>query len=387
MGTSPPDAQRLADAGIGALRIGDAAAARRAFDALVGSGHATADDWLGLAYACAMGSDTEAALRAIDGVLRLDPGSLRALALKGDLLLQRGEVAKAAAFYQAAAQSVPDPATLPEALQREHARVTSLHEQLVGRLTGDLRAAIGEPASARLAQGLDILFGRRQIYHSQPRHFYLPELPSIQFHDRASFPWLDAIEAATDDIRAEMLAMLGDDGNFVPYLQSEPDRPPAYRGSLTDSRDWTACHLWRHGRIVEAHAARCPRTMAALAHAPQPRLPGRSPAALFSQLRPGAHIPPHHGFVNTRLIVHLPLVVPPGCRFRVGNETRAWEEGKAWAFDDTIEHEAWNPSDRTRVILLFEVWRPELSAAEQAQVSTMFEAIDRQRGSAPEWGI
>ena len=112
----------------------------------------------------------------------------------------------------------------------------------------------------------------------------------------------------------------------------------------------------------------------------------RSPSVLFSLLRPGAHIPPHNGFVNTRLICHLPLVVPGRCTFRVGNEMRDWVEGRAWVFDDTIEHEAWNRSDRTRVILLFDVWRPELSDEERRLVSTMFEAIDA-HGAGTAWEI
>jgi len=112
----------------------------------------------------------------------------------------------------------------------------------------------------------------------------------------------------------------------------------------------------------------------------------RSPSILYSLLRPGARIPPHTGEVNTRLICHLPLVVPDQCSFRVGNDTRVTVEGRAWVFDDTIEHEAWNGSDRTRVILLFEIWRPELTAAERALVSSMFEAIDAY-GGEPAQGI
>lgn len=383
-----PDLRQLAAVGLDALRRGDAAAACAAYGTLTGSPQSSADDWFGLACARAMAGNAADALQALDGVLARDRTNLRALALKGDLLLQQGEKAAAAAFYRAAVQAVPDEAALPESLRREWERAARACDVLADHLADELRRAVGSPASARLAQGLDILFGQRRIYHSEPRHFYLPELPSIQFHDRAAFPWMDALEAATDDIRAEMLALRQADGAaFVPYLQSDPSRPPARGGDLADRHDWTACHLWRYGRPVAGNADRCPNTMQALARTPQPNLPGRSPAALFSQLRPGAHIPPHHGFVNTRLIVHLPLVVPPGCRFRVGNETRAWEEGRAWAFDDTIEHEAWNTSDRARVILLFEVWRPELSAAERAQVSQMFEAIDRQRGHALEWGI
>jgi aspartyl/asparaginyl beta-hydroxylase (cupin superfamily) len=97
---------------------------------------------------------------------------------------------------------------------------------------------------------------------------------------------------------------------------------------------------------------------------------------LFSLLRPGAHIPPHHGMLNCRLICHLPLIVPPGCWLRVGSETREWEDGKLLIFDDSIEHEARNDSDETRIILLFDVWRPELTEQERAGVSAMFDAID-----------
>jgi len=114
---------------------------------------------------------------------------------------------------------------------------------------------------------------------------------------------------------------------------------------------------------------------------------GRSPSVLFSLLRPGAHIPPHTGLINTRLICHLPLIVPAGCEFRVGNEVRAWQEGRAWAFDDTMEHEAWNRSGETRVILLFEVWRPELTDGERARVRAVFDAIDEYGGEQPRWEI
>jgi aspartyl/asparaginyl beta-hydroxylase (cupin superfamily) len=91
--------------------------------------------------------------------------------------------------------------------------------------------------------------------------------------------------------------------------------------------------------------------------------------------------------VNTRLICHLPLIVPQGCELRVGNETRQWVEGKAWVFDDTIEHEAWNRSAETRVILLFEIWRPELTAEERMLVDAMFTAIDDHSGQKPQWEI
>jgi aspartyl/asparaginyl beta-hydroxylase (cupin superfamily) len=104
-------------------------------------------------------------------------------------------------------------------------------------------------------------------------------------------------------------------------------------------------------------------------------------------LRPGAHIPPHNGLINTRLIVHLPLIVPGQCRLRVGNETREWQPGKVWLFDDTIEHEAWNDSAETRVILIFEVSRPDVTDAEHEQISRVFEALDAHSGQTSEWEI
>jgi aspartate beta-hydroxylase len=101
------------------------------------------------------------------------------------------------------------------------------------------------------------------------------------------------------------------------------------------------------------------------------RQAGFSPTAVFSALEPRAHIPPHTGSTNVRLLVHLPLILPGPARFRVGNEARSWEMGRAWVFDDTIEHEAWNDADLTRVILIFDVWNPLLGEAERERITEM----------------
>ena len=127
--------------------------------------------------------------------------------------------------------------------------------------------------------------------------------------------------------------------------------------------------------------------MQVMSEVPLSGIRNRSPSVLFSLLRPGAHIPPHSGLENTRLICHLPLIVPPHCALRVGNDIRTPVEGKAWLFDDTIEHEAWNRSDRPRVILLFETWRPEISEEERALVRAMFTAIDEYSGLKPAWSV
>ena len=96
--------------------------------------------------------------------------------------------------------------------------------------------------------------------------------------------------------------------------------------------------------------------------------PRYGPTAFFSILDAKTRIPPHCGVTNTRLIVHVPLVIPEGCRFRVGSTTRPWRPGEAFVFDDTIEHEAWNDSDIPRAVLIFDIWNPYLSEAERELV-------------------
>ena len=101
------------------------------------------------------------------------------------------------------------------------------------------------------------------------------------------------------------------------------------------------------------------------------------PETFFSVLKPGAHIPPHTGVVNVRLVCHLPLIVPPDCGIRVGSETRGWKEGECIVFDDTFEHEAWNKSGQTRVVLIFDIWNPYLSASEREGMRIAIETLGR----------
>jgi aspartyl/asparaginyl beta-hydroxylase (cupin superfamily) len=229
-----------------------------------------------------------------------------------------------------------------------------------------------ENRSPRFQRSLDILSGHKQIYVQEPTGYYFPELPQIQFYDTAAFDWVPAVEAATRAIRDELKSLLAEGmEGFRPYIQSDPNRPRLDDNHLLDSSDWSARFLCENGSVSEEAVARCPATWEAVQMAPQPRI-ANSPTAMFSLLRPGARIAPHTGTHNTRLVCHLPLVVPPGCGFRVGNEVREWEEGKLLIFDDTIEHEAWNYSDQNRVVLIFDIWRPELSEQERREIAAFF---------------
>lgn len=131
---------------------------------------------------------------------------------------------------------------------------------------------------------------------------------------------------------------------------------------------------------MDEACARAPRTAALVESLPLCRIPGRAPAVFFSILKAGSNIPPHTGVTNVRSIVHLPLVVPENCGFRVGGETREWRVGEAFAFDDTIEHEAWNRSGQDRAVLIIDTWNPHLSEHERAMVGRFYEAADEKRG-------
>jgi aspartate beta-hydroxylase len=79
---------------------------------------------------------------------------------------------------------------------------------------------------------------------------------------------------------------------------------------------------------------------------------------------------------NTRLVFHLPLIVPPDCALNVGGVEHRWREGEPILFDDTFEHEAWNRSDQPRLILLMDCWNPHLTEAEKEASRHVIEAID-----------
>jgi aspartyl/asparaginyl beta-hydroxylase (cupin superfamily) len=367
--------------GVDALRAGDARRARRALEEVTTSGRASAQVWLLLAQSCDMIDDRPAARSALNEVLKADPVNPYAAVMHGEMLTRDGEDRAAVAWYDRAlrlASGIPNlPADLIERLRRAEATRNAVMQRFDNQVTASLEAASvdAEATGARFAEALAILSGRTQPMLQQPSNFYFPRLPQIPFYDPADFDWVPVLEAAYPSIRAEAEAVLADRSGVAPYVKRPENRPINKTHSLMEDPRWSAFHLIRDGEVVAANAARCPATMAALQVPPIPVIAGRSPLALFSILEPGTHIEPHNGMLNTRLICHLPLIVPDNCALRVGNETRMVEAGKMMIFDDSIEHEAWNRSDEIRVILLFEIWRPELTAAERTGLTALFESV------------
>jgi aspartyl/asparaginyl beta-hydroxylase (cupin superfamily) len=371
--------ERTAQAGIAALQQGDGSAARRAFETIVASGRATVQIWLWLAQACDLLDDRAAVMAHVARVVELDPANPYALVMAGEVQTRSGNDRAAIAWYERALNAAQGRQLPPDLITRLQ-RAAAAREAAFARFEAEMMGALGDAgvnadtAGPRFAEAMQIVSGRSQPYLQQPTSFYYPQLPQIPFYDPADFAWTRALANALPAIRAEAEAVLAHGDGIAPYVAADPDRPNKGHSLLADAR-WSAFHLIRDGQPIASHAARCPATMAALAQAPLPRIAGTAPMALFSILAPHTHIPPHHGMLNTRLICHLPLIVPDGCRLRVGAETRPVRAGEVLLFDDSIEHEAWNDSDAPRAILLFEVWRPELSDAERRALTVMYESV------------
>lgn len=351
-----------------ALAAGDVQAARGYLQRAVRSDPQAAAIWLNLSAAERACGSSDGELRALDGALAADPYFVLALLHKAQWFERHKRDQDAVVAYRSLLQAAPALDTLPAPTKAALQHGKTLVDAADQKVENAIRAELGDRVrpSSRIDQALKILGGRQKIYLPKPLGLHFPFLPADQFFTRAHFAWFAELEAATDQIREELLALVRQRSGFGnPYVSIAPGTPQNQWATLNNSFDWSAIFLWNNGVPDEAVLARCPRTAAVLATLPMLDIPSHGPTAMFSTLRAHAHIPPHHGVTNIRSVVHLPLIVPPRCEFRVGSEVRAWEEGRAWAFDDTIEHEAWNHSDETRVILIVDAWNPYLTGEER----------------------
>jgi tetratricopeptide (TPR) repeat protein len=389
----PDHIRALTATGYDAQRRGDLSQARHALTKAAQLTHGDPVPWLNLARLCHQQKDDEEEDKALFEALKIDPHDLLALLMRGELHERQGQLQKAVRAYGAAVMVSPPKEQLRPELRARVAHAATVRDQYNRSLAEHLDAAMQRTIAtcpdgdtSRFKLSMDIMLGRKQRFESKPSQFLVPHLAPVEFFDRALFPWLDEIEAGTYEIRREFLAVLQADEGFRPYLTYSADKPKNQFGDLNNSTRWSAYHLIRDGCVEATAAARCPRTMELLSCAPQPDQPGRTPVALFSLLKPHTRIPPHTGVSNARVLVHLPLIVPPGCGFRVGNQMREWVPGHALVFDDTIEHEAWNDSDELRVVLIFDIWHPALNASERSLITAMAHAINEFAGMPEGYG-
>jgi aspartyl/asparaginyl beta-hydroxylase (cupin superfamily) len=379
---SPDHPQALSHLGMRALQKGDGHTALSVLRRAAASAPKEPMVQFNLAVACRIVGDRQGEWDALERALVLDPYFFLALFAKAAWLERNGERRAAGRYYKEALKIAPPVEQQPAELKAAIAHAQSVVQANIEDLASFLRKRVapererfqGERLS-RFDESLDVLAGKKKIYVSEPVLLNYARLPSIQYFEREDFPWLAQLEAATPAIREELMALLAEDrADFKPYVAKPPGAPVNQWGELNHSLKWSTYFLWRDGERKEAACKRCPKTAEVLANLPMADTPGYAPTAFFSALAPRSHIPAHTGVTNTRLITHLGLIVPGQCRFRVGNDTREWEEGKAWVFDDSIEHEAWNDSGDLRVVLIFDVWNPALSQAEREMISAMMAA-------------
>ncbi len=342
--------------------------------------------------------DDQKSLQAYERALELQPIFPHALLRKATLLETLGRDQEATQAYFKAFKQAPelrDPAQLakmPPHLQalasHADAFIVQTTQRLLDAAMAPLRAEYADKELQRVDEFLALYTGRQQPKYrhalQRPAFLYFPGLEPRAFFERSEFDWSAGLEAATADIRAELLGILKTPDGLKPYV--ELDVPDAAQWTeLNRSLQWSSFHLYKAGARVEENCQRCPATLKAIEKLPLTRTSGHSPEVFFSILKPGAQIPPHYGLANYKLAVHLPLVVPGDCAIRVGNETRGWEESQCLVFDDSFRHEAWNKSGEVRAVLILDVWNPQLTSAERACVTTLLGVIqhlERDYGSA-----
>jgi len=246
----------------------------------------------------------------------------------------------------------------------------------------DLKAQHGAQALARMDRALRAYLKETEDGPTDPRQrplfFYFPGLPDTGFHDPLLVPWAARLRDAFPDIRAEALRVAGEDQDALPDFVRLPKGQDMGKYVAGDSPDprWQAFFFYRRGQRYDENHARCPKTSAVFESLSLCRIDAQAPEICFSVLRPGTTIQAHHGVTNTRLVLHLGLVVPEDCALNlVGLESRAEREGELMLFDDTFLHEAWNRSHRNRIIVLMDCWNPHLTPIEQLACKQLVETV------------
>jgi len=272
--------------------------------------------------------------------------------------------------------------TAPELVDRvRHAMrfVKTGRRRLFDQALAPLIANHGLAALQRVEDCVALHVGERRggspDSRQQPSYLYFPGLPPAPWLDRSLFPWIAGLELETALIREELRQVLPRTEHSERVFADDAQEC----GGLTGTRgapSWSGFYFWRHGERREDNHRQCPGTSRALEALPLVELRDQAPEVMFSVLTPGTHILPHRGVTNARVVCHLPLIVPEGCALVVGGERHVWREGEVVVFDDTFEHEAWNRGTDTRVVLIFDVWNPHLTAAEREAVIALVGVID-----------
>lgn len=379
---------------VAALRSGELARARAHLGAALA---AAPDDALTLNHWAQMQQaegDVSGALQTYARLLDQEPSLYSVRLAFARLLEATGDRGAAARQYFRAIRQAQragrwlsldsTPAGLRPQVTHAMALVDQQRRAICDSVFAPLVQTFGRAALARVSDFIAVQLGEANYApadaRQRPTGMAFPGLPQSPYLDPRRIAGVAELEAQTHAILAELQGVLGRDAGREQVFASQR-LADAFLRSDRGPATWDGYYFYRHGHRNETNASRCPVTMAAIDRLPLARVRGYGPEVLFSTLGPGTHLRPHHGVTNTRVVCHLPLIVPPDCVLRVAGEPHHWRFGEVVAFDDTYSHEALNGSAQTRVVLIFDVWHPDLSPAECTAVCALQEALGDFGGS------
>lgn len=357
------------------------AEARQLLEQIVRFDRTLFDVWVKLASMQIATGDPKAALSSAESALAQRPLDFSCLLMRANLLDRLGMRKQAGEAYGRAVHNAPPnlPERAKEALDKAQLRYSEWQQSEKQRLLSAIAAKT--PVTPQLQNLVESSLRLVPQERDGPTNYCFPGLGETEFFDTELLEWVAEVEGSFSDVTAEFSALLeSQNSHLLPYIQYPENVPLEQWQTLNNSDGWRAAHLVQNGKVIGVNAKNCPVTMELLDRLPQPAIKNGGPNAMFSLLAPRTHIPPHTGINNARLVCHLPLIVPEGCWFRVGSQTRHWEPGKLLIFDDTAEHEAMNPSDQLRVVLIFDIWHPALDEQEKIGIAAMIEADERMLG-------
>ena len=193
-------------------------------------------------------------------------------------------------------------------------------------------------------------FFMRVVAFAESLNLKFSKVGNPAVYDNATFPWAADIEREWPAIRQELEQVLLRQAELPGFHEISTDV-----ATITQDMGWKTFFFCGYGARADANIAQCPETWRIVN-----KIPGLI-TAMFSILEPGKHIPHHRGPYNGVLRLHLGLIIPEpnqAVKIRVGTEICHWSEGKALIFDDAYDHEAWNGTDKTRVVLFVDFLKP-----------------------------
>lgn len=246
------------------------------------------------------------------------------------------------------------------------------------RLFEPLQRRFGPASLDRVRDALAVYMNEARAVPGDPRQgptfLFFPGLPTTPYFPKTLFPGIEEMEANFPRIRAELENVLRSDAGRERVFNSDTLEQQNLKG-LKRAPSWNGYYFYRYGKRRADNCEACPVTSASLDRVPLARIRDHGPEVLFSVFTPDTHLVMHRGVTNARVVAHLPLMIPDNCALNVGGEIHQWREGEVVVFDDTFDHEAWNRSDRTRVVMIFDLWNPHLTEGERAAVADLTAAI------------